>query len=917
MKRLFITLALLLLAVWAFGAKDAPYGKITDFSVSDLPDDDGSGLVLKWTPLSKDYRIIKYNIYRGVSPDSLFLLTDLEVDPKLGVLAPHLYYYDSGDQPLIEFESSPSKLKKESGQPANSPLYQKFPIQAKLLSTLQGRYNLLAMTKANNLYKRSKRIQQNEDSFLGLNLVHTEGIFAFPMAGITYYYSVAAVNERGVVLPAADVQSGMPVDNAPDATATLYAAYIQDQKQMNFEWSPPVAAHDIASWHGWLVPKSIFGESAELPANWQASAIPIFAIPNTASNSIYYHPAPYDAQALDLANYRAVLSYMDYNEQEAAVASKSFRILDSSALPALPSWKVMDKQNDKGDGNLVSFGKPLAYITIAEYKNRQHKAIRINYEVSKNENYTVDKLRFSFSTPDGKKVAEVIENYVDNVIDLKLPAQYRDIRNLHVNISVKLYKGKDWEKEQVAQDIVYNEIFRRFQPSDTYVNGVDISKLYYEVLYQSRVGGSFSGSGRSNALSRTFDHTIPYEDLIFKPIMGYDAASRRLLFETRFPIALDAENGFYFDAPFYRELFEAEMKVRKDAIEKLKAELKADPDNAELQAELAGLEAEWEFITNHPAYLAQAKAKSEKAWRQIMLAWRDKAMRSYQYQVLATDGKAAFQISDIYQTEDGENWFYPISQWFDSTKWMTLGATLLMLIILVYAIISTRRGNNYIRPIAGLEEIDNAIGRATEMGRPVMFVPGWGTIGDVCTIASLMILAQVAKKTAEYDTRLINPHCDYMVLPLAQEIISTSYSEMGRPDSYNQNDIFFISDNQFPFCAGVNGITLRDRVATIFYMGFFNAEALLLTETGNQAGSIQVAATDAVTQIPFFITTCDYTLIGEEFYAASAYLSHDVDMLSMLKTQDYFKVFIVAFILIGAILSTLNISALIHAFPLE
>ena len=38
---------------------------------------------------------------------------------------------------------------------------------------------------------------------------------------------------------------------------------------------------------------------------------------------------------------------------------------------------------------------------------------------------------------------------------------------------------------------------------------------------------------------------------------------------------------------------------------------------------------------------------------------------------------------------------------------------------------------------------------------------------------------------------------------------------------------------------------------------------------GNAAGAIQIAGTDAVTQLPFFITTCDYTLIGEELYAAS------------------------------------------------
>jgi hypothetical protein len=40
-------------------------------------------------------------------------------------------------------------------------------------------------------------------------------------------------------------------------------------------------------------------------------------------------------------------------------------------------------------------------------------------------------------------------------------------------------------------------------------------------------------------------------------------------------------------------------------------------------------------------------------------------------------------------------------------------------------------------------------------------------------------------------------------------------------------------------------------------------------------------------------------------------------MISMLKTQDYFKLFIVAAVLLGAILSTFNVSEVIHAFPLE
>lgn len=906
---------LILLSATCLFAADVS-GKITEFSVSDMPNDDGSGVILKWKPLTKDHRIIQYNIYRGVSPDSLFLLTYLEVDPKLGVLAPYLYYYDTGDQPLIEFETSPMRLKKEKHQSPDSPIYGKFPIDAQLLGSVIDRYNSFAFTKASNIHKRSKLVKKDDHNYWGLKITQTDGIYAIPKEGITYYYSVAAVNERGIVHPAADVLDIVPQDNPPDATAIVHASYIADTNMVNFEWMPPNSASDIAVWLGWLLPKAAMTSDAQLPERWMDLAMPLFELPNMSASSAYYHSVELDASAYPPESYIPVLAYMDYAGQMAAVPANSYRHLTRKDLADIPDFRVMDKANDKGDNILVSFGKPLAYITLAEFTNKKHNRLKLNYEISDNENFTVDKVRFVFKTPDGKLIGSVTEKYVDKVFQMRIPAEFQGIKHINAEISVLLLKSKDWEPETVSQEILYNDYFRRFQPKNTFVNGKDISKLFFDVLSRSQLDMAFANGIRANALTRTYDHMIPFESTTFRPILGFDPASSRFLFDPRLSIAMDSENGYMFDAPLSRADFQREMQDRRDEISKLEEALRDNPD-PENSAELQRLKGEYEFITKHPAYLEAESAKSDKAWRRIMLSWREKAMRTYQYRLVATDTRSGFMISDVYSTEDGNQWFYPISQWFNKSMMLTFFASLLLVGLVIYAIIITKRREVYIRPIAGLQEIDNAIGRATEMGRPVMFVPGWGSLGDVCTIASLMILAQVAKKTAEYDIRLINPHCDYMVLPLAQEIISTSYSEMGRPDSFNQNDIFFVSYDQFPFCAGVNGITVRERVATIFYMGFFNAEALLLTETGNQAGAIQIAATDAVTQIPFFITTCDYTLIGEEFYAASAYLSHNHEMVSMLKAQDYFKLFIILGILVGTILSTLNISWFIHQFPLE
>jgi hypothetical protein len=99
---------------------------------------------------------------------------------------------------------------------------------------------------------------------------------------------------------------------------------------------------------------------------------------------------------------------------------------------------------------------------------------------------------------------------------------------------------------------------------------------------------------------------------------------------------------------------------------------------------------------------------------------------------------------------------------------------------------------------------------------------------------------------------------------------------------------------------------LRERPATNFFIGHFYAESLVLAETGNATGAIQIAGTDSDAQLPFFITSCDYTLIGEELYAGSVYLSRQPLLLGALKSQDYAKLVLMAAMLVGIVLSAVS-----------
>ena len=185
-----------------------------------------------------------------------------------------------------------------------------------------------------------------------------------------------------------------------------------------------------------------------------------------------------------------------------------------------------------------------------------------------------------------------------------------------------------------------------------------------------------------------------------------------------------------------------------------------------------------------------------------------------------------------------------------------LGATL------IYNIRYAERGGQvYLRPIPGLKAVEEAVGRSTEMGRPVLYVPGIQDMDQVETVAGVVVLGHVAKMTAQYETSLNVPVARSIVMKAAREACRESYTVEGRPDMFNDDMVHYLTDDQFAYAAGVNGIMVREKPAACLYMGKFYAESLILAETGNSIGAIQIAGTASQAQIPFFVTACDYTLI--------------------------------------------------------
>src|SRR2546425_7343787 len=230
------------------------------------------------------------------------------------------------------------------------------------------------------------------------------------------------------------------------------------------------------------------------------------------------------------------------------------------------------------------------------------------------------------------------------------------------------------------------------------------------------------------------------------------------------------------------------------------------------------------------------------------------------------------------------------TRWFDPARLNVLIGILLFASFLIVNIFRARaKGELYIRPIAGLDALDEAIGRATEMGRAVLYVPGLSDMSEVGTFAAITILYRLAQRIAEMGCDIDVPCYDPVVMTVLDGAVRDAYSKAGRPDEFRPGCVHYVSAQQMAYVAAVNGTMLRDRPAANVYMGSFYAESLLLAETGATTGAIQIAGTDKVTQLPFFVCACDYTLLGEELFAASAYLGREPVQLATIIAQDWAK----------------------------
>ncbi len=234
---------------------------------------------------------------------------------------------------------------------------------------------------------------------------------------------------------------------------------------------------------------------------------------------------------------------------------------------------------------------------------------------------------------------------------------------------------------------------------------------------------------------------------------------------------------------------------------------------------------------------------------------------------------------------------------------LSLAFLLFFLLFIYIAFIEVRlRGKPNLRPLPALDFLKGTFHKAIESGRPLHISSGTGTLGDKDTAetrAGLSLLEYTQKQGSQYHVPVTSTF--FHPAPML------SAYDFRRKTGARGGYIYFIAPEKGVYAAGAAEVLKNEKPILHIAVGPFGYEFLILSEMANHQGIDQVAGSTDPAVLPFVYTSTDHNLLGEEVFAAGAYLSREPQALAGIIAQDVMRFILICGIALGVILKTLGV----------
>lgn len=215
-----------------------------------------------------------------------------------------------------------------------------------------------------------------------------------------------------------------------------------------------------------------------------------------------------------------------------------------------------------------------------------------------------------------------------------------------------------------------------------------------------------------------------------------------------------------------------------------------------------------------------------------------------------------------------------------------------------------RKSPANLREIPALTRLYRTLGLSMEDGTRLHISLGRGSLLDAhggSALAGLAMLRHIAERTSVSDMPSVASAGDSALGLLAQDTIQAGYLAAGVEELYVPTTGRVTGLSPFGFAAGAMNISQNENVSANIMVGHFGSEVALLTEASDRESVMMIGASDDLTgQAVLFANTQD-ALIGEELFAAGAYLGAGASHVASLTVQDILRWLVIIALLGGAV----------------
>lgn len=242
---------------------------------------------------------------------------------------------------------------------------------------------------------------------------------------------------------------------------------------------------------------------------------------------------------------------------------------------------------------------------------------------------------------------------------------------------------------------------------------------------------------------------------------------------------------------------------------------------------------------------------------------------------------------------------------------MHLVLLILAAVLLLGLTLWRRRSPASLRPINAYERLNRSVGLAVENGTRLHITLGRGNLFTArggSALAGLAMLRRLSERTSVSDRPPVVTSGDASLAILSQDTLQSGYRAAGVEEQYRPSTGRLTGLSPFSYAAGTLPVVHDENVSANIALGDFGPEAGLLTEAAERENANLIAASDNLSAQSIFYVSAQDPLIGEELFAAGAYVGAGASHEASLNTQDILRWIIILVILIGSGLRIVGVS---------